>query len=159
MKKILLCLLLLLVLLVPVGNINVSAKGYSGVLVAADQPVTQPKEQYVGDDPCNDNNILKAFRFFGYLVLACKYLIPLIIATVGVLDMFKAVTANNQDAILKQGKVLIIRVFVGLVIMLLPGIVYTLIDTMVPGADTGSVKCAKCFLSPTNDSNCAGKYH
>ena len=165
MKRILLSLLLLAVLLLPIGDVYAQRgeiKMFDPVGSTETGTTNTSKEEYVGEEPCEDNNILKTFRLFGYLIMICKVAIPFIIVVGGILDISKAVTAGDGATLTKQGKTLGIRILIGLAIFLLPTMVYTLIENFVSSDVNSNLKCAKCLLKPmgsAGDSNCKGKYH
>ena len=95
------------------------------------------------------------WQFVGYLVLALKIIIPIIIIVLATVDFAKAVINNKDDELSSAGKGLLIRIILGIVIFLIPSIVSVIFNMVKLASD--SVKageaCEKCLNNP-NDSQC-----
>ena len=108
---------------------------------------------YVAQDPCSENSIKKVLRFFGYLLLIAKVVIPLIIIGFGTFDLFKAVTDKDEKNLGKQIKVLGIRIFTGIFVFFIPNLVYAvfgLTEKLNVIEQDNYKTCANCLLKPTS---------
>ena len=114
------------------------------------------KDENVADKPCQEDDIKKVFRLFGYLLLVARILIPLIIIIMGSLDIFKAVYGQDDKALGKQLKVLVWRIIGGLTIFFLPTIVNAFFEVGSDVTDDEDYKtCANCLLDPLNSQTCS----
>ena len=144
MKKILMIIVMLVVCLAPMAT---EVYAYS----INDGAYTYKKSsdpEYVGDNFCAQPETKRTFRIFGYVLSVLELAVPLIIIVVGSFNMFKAVSGGNMEAITKQGKDLLIRVFIGLLIFFIPKVVFYVITIVDDGANTS--ECAKCLLKPND---------
>ena len=108
---------------------------------------------YVAQDPCSENSIKKVLRFFGYLLLIAKVVIPLIIIGFGTFDLFKAITDKDEKSLVKQIKVLGIRIFTGIFVFFIPNLVYAVfgLTEKLNVIEQDKYKtCANCLLKPTS---------
>lgn len=114
--------------------------------------------EHVADKPCQDNDIKKIFRLFGYLLLVAKILIPLIIIIMGTFDIFKAVSSQDDKALTKQLKILVWRIIGGLTIFFLPTLVgafFKVSSNLEEVTEKEDYKiCANCLLDPLNGQVC-----
>ncbi len=107
---------------------------------------------YVAEDPCSEPDILKAFRFYGYLLMIAKVAIPLIIIIMGTFDLFKSVVDKDEKSLTKQVKILLMRVIAGVFIFFLPTFIYAIFDISTDlniVNDTKYKVCVDCLLKPT----------
>ena len=102
--------------------------------------------EHIGDNVCSDSNMLRGLKIAGIVLLLAKMLIPIIIIVIGSMDLFKAVTAN-ENTITKQAKQLLIRVVIGLLIFFFPTIISTILN-MTDLVPDEYEKCEKCVLEP-----------
>ena len=112
-------------------------------------------DDYVAETPCNDENILTALRFVGYLLFIAKIAIPLIIIVVATFDLFKSVVDKDEKSLGKQVKLIIMRIVGGIFVFFLPTIVYALFDLSADLEivnDTKYENCVTCVLKPTQCS-------
>lgn len=113
--------------------------------------------EHVADKPCQDNDVKKVFRLFGYLLVVAKILVPLIIIVVGTFDIFKAVTSQDDKSLTKQLRILVWRIIGGLTIFFLPTIVgafFTISSDINVTEDEDYKICANCLLDPFNKQVC-----
>ena len=111
----------------------------------------------VASKPCQENDMKKVFRLFGYLLLIAKILIPLIIIIMGSFDIFKAVYGQDDKALGKQLKILVWRIIGGLTIFFLPTIVnaFFKVSSDIDVSEDEDYKiCANCLLDPLNGQVC-----
>lgn len=113
----------------------------------------------VANKPCQDNDIKRVFRLFGYLLLVAKILIPLIIIIMGTFDIFKAVYGQDDKALGKQLRILVWRIVGGLTIFFLPTIVgafFKISSDLKDVTEKEDYKiCANCLLDPLNGKICS----
>lgn len=110
---------------------------------------------YVAENPCSESDILKVFRFYGYLLMIAKVAIPLIIIVMGTFDLFKSVVDKDEKSLTKQVKILLMRVVAGVFIFFLPTFIYAIFDISTDlniVNDTKYKACVDCLLKP-NDCN------
>ena len=116
------------------------------------------QEQYVASDPCNDNNIKKVLKIFGYVLMIAKFVIPLMIIGFGIMDLYKAVIDKDEKSLTKQIKKLGVRILAGLIVFFVPNMVYavfSLSDTLNVVDTTDYQACANCIFDPTNENLCS----
>lgn len=116
--------------------------------------------QNVADEPCNDVNIRKVLKIFGYVLMIAKILIPLIIIGYGTFDLYKAVVDKDDKSLQKQVKRLIKRVIAGILIFFVPNFVHAILGLsdyidIIDSSDY--MTCADCLLDPTDNSLCSIK--
>lgn len=103
--------------------------------------------EHIGDNVCSDSNMLRGLKIVGMILLLAKMIVPMIIIVMGSIDLFKAVT-SNENTITKQAKALLIRVLIGISIFFLPTIINTILD-MTDLVPTDYEACETCILDPT----------
>ena len=116
------------------------------------------RNENIASKPCQENDVKKVFRLFGYLLLVAKILIPLIIIIMGTFDIFKAVYGQDDKALGKQLKILVWRIVGGLTIFFLPTIVgaFFKISSDIDVTEKEDYKiCANCLLDPLNGQVCS----
>lgn len=107
-------------------------------------------ETYIGDNICDNNNVISALRVAGYLLFVIKLFVPILIIAVGTFDLYKAVTGGSQEAMTKQAKKLGYRVLLGILIFFIPTIVNAILSqlTEYKWISSDIEKCQKCILTP-----------
>lgn len=116
------------------------------------------QEQNVAQEPCNDNNIRKVLKIFGYFLLIAKVIIPLMIIGFGTFDLYKSVVDKDEKSIYKQLKVLGFRILAGMVVFFIPNIIYAVfgLSDRLNIIDTEEYNvCATCVLDPLNEEVCS----
>lgn len=101
----------------------------------------------IGDNFCEEPNVLGAVRIIGYLLLLLKLFVPIIIIGFGIFDMYKSIVASGSDSFSKQLKSLMNRIIIGIFIFFVP----TLINLILNQLDnyTWKIKsCQRCLLEP-----------
>lgn len=97
------------------------------------------------------------WQLIGYVVLAFKIVIPILLIVFGIIDLGKAVVAGKQDEVKKNITNLVWRIVAGVIIFLIPTII-SLIMGFVGGfsKDTGLQSdykvCQKCITAPNSDA-------
>jgi len=151
MKKILIILVLIGLLLMPSGvyaktMVPINAKEKS---ISIGGPTTTTTAIYVGDNFCNREGPKKIFRIAGYMIALCQFAAPIVVAVVGIFDMFKAVTDGKAETISKQGKLWLKRLAIALIIAFTPTIIYAFIKFVNPDSVKGADNCYACLMEPT----------
>lgn len=104
---------------------------------------------------CTTPTVARTFKFLGLLFYIAKILVPGIIIVMGFVNLFKIMTSGKLDDAKKYAKSIIIRIFVGIAIFLLPGIINTIYDAakgiIGTGGTGGFDNCASCLLNPNSD--------
>lgn len=104
---------------------------------------------------CTTPTVARTFKFLGLLFYIAKILVPGIIIVMGFVNLFKIMTSGKLDEAKKYGKSIIIRIFVGIAIFLLPGIINTIYDAakgiIGSGGTGGFDNCISCLLDPNSD--------
>lgn len=104
---------------------------------------------------CTSPAVARTFKFLGLLFYIAKILVPGIIIIMGFVNLFKIMTSGKTDDAKKYAKSIIIRIFVGIAIFLLPGIINTIYNSaksIIGSGDTGGFdNCATCLLDPNSD--------
>ena len=109
-------------------------------------------EVFVAEQPCSDDNIKTALRFFGYLLMIAKVAIPMIIIIMGTFDLFKSVIDKDEKSLGKQVKILLMRIVAGVFVFFIPTIVYALFgisSDLKIVEDEKYRDCIDCVLNPT----------
>ncbi len=122
--------------------------GYTVQLVEAEK-------EHVGDNVCQEPNVINALRVVGYFIFIGKIVIPFIIIGFGVFDLAKAVTGGDNDKVTKGVKTIGIRVLIGILVFALPSIINVILDigTNINDEETGYSMCQTCLLDPWSCEN------
>lgn len=105
---------------------------------------------------CSNNDIKSAFKIIGYVILVIKWIVPLIIIVLGMIDFGKATISNDEKALNKATGALIRRFIAGVVIFFIPTIVMTALNVVQVSkgiekdTDTNFGTCTKCLFDPVN---------
>ena len=108
---------------------------------------------------CSDNNVKSAFKIIGYVILIIKWIVPLIIIVLGMVDFGKASISNDEKALNKATGALIRRIVAGVAIFFIPTIILAALDVIkiTKGIekenDTTFGVCTKCMFDPINSCN------
>ncbi len=90
------------------------------------------------------------WQVVGYIFFILKIVIPLIIIILGIVNLAKAVTSNDDKAVSKAAGTLIKKIVIGVVIFFIPtivGAVFRLLGLFVDYSEDFNV-CRNCILSP-----------
>lgn len=111
----------------------------------------------IAERPCDEQEIRKVLKIFGYILFIAKVAIPLIIIGFGTFDLFKSVIDKDEKSMGKQIKQILIRIVAGFIIFFIPNIinvVFGLSDTLNILENDQFLTCSECLLEPTKDSRC-----
>lgn len=117
-------------------------------------------ESIIYDNLCYrfDEGIGAAFKIIGYVVLIAKWIVPLIIMVLGMVDFGKAVISSDEQAISKASKSLVTRFVAGIVVFFIPTIMLAFLNIIgvtndIEGLDDNNPNrysaCTKCVLNAT----------
>lgn len=110
----------------------------------------------VASNPCDENDLRRVLKIFGYVLMIMKFMVPLLIIGFGIFDLYKSVVDKDEKSLSKQIKMIGIRLICGLIVFFLPTIIYAFLD----GVDKSGTKeqgyqtCAECVLKPTTNNLC-----
>ena len=94
---------------------------------------------------CDKTPVISVLRFLGILLFVAKVLVPVLIIGMGIYHLFSIITSGKDDEVKKQVNNIVKRVIAGVIIFLLPSLVYWIFD--VAGAtDGGYSNCVNCIL-------------
>lgn len=98
---------------------------------------------------CNDPNILKGIRILGYVIMALKIMVPIILIITSMYSMFKATLSSDDKASREAVNLFIKKGFTAAAIFFIPTILYACFS-VVSGYDKTKNKysdCGKCVTS------------
>jgi len=144
---------------VDTGNCSGGGSGGSGTRPT--RPTTpEPDPDYPVTDTtvtsiCANPSYRKPMKFIGTIVNFLKIIVPIVIIGFGILDLYKAVTANKDDGLKKAFKSIAIRVIAGVFIFLLPGIVQFILNMVNEWSNYKNdwCCCTDCILNSNCDVN------
>lgn len=82
------------------------------------------------------------------IVLAIQIAVPVLLVIFGMLDLFKAITAQKEDEIKKGQNLFIKRLIAAAIVFFVIAVVKLLIS--FASGDEGIMTCASCFLNGAN---------
>ena len=101
------------------------------------------------DKICSIDGVRKAMKILGYVVLLAKWIAPLIIIVLGVIDFTRAVASDDEKATSKAMSALIRRLLAGIIIFFIPNLILGLLNVIeiTGGMETGEFyACTKCLV-------------
>ena len=95
-----------------------------------------------------------ASKIAGIVILVAKWLAPLILIIVGMIDFFKAIISNSDKSLSDATGTFIKRMIIAIIIPFIPGLIFYLINFLI-GDEVSGVKidfgdCTKCLEDPLN---------
>ncbi len=96
---------------------------------------------------CNDEKIQNTLKFVGRLLFIVKIIVPLLLIIFGTIDFGKAIAASKDDSVAKAGKMLVLRIVIGIVIFLVPTVV-NFVFQLVGHGNTSYNECRICIFEP-----------
>lgn len=160
MKKI----LILIVLFISPVLVNASSIGmplvYENSTSISIGATVDPNVDY--ESICSNNNIKSAFKTIGYVIQIVRWIVPLMLIVLGMIDFGKAAIASDDTALSKASSTLIRRFVAGLVVFFIPTIVMAILNALEitngieDETDTQFGACTKCLFDPFNSCNTGG---
>ncbi len=98
------------------------------------------------------SGLKSTLKIIGEVVRILKILVPSVIIVIGIFDLFKAITASKDDAVMKAVKSIILRLASGVLIFFLPTLivfVFDLVDGFSP-YENDYKECVTCVLNVKN---------
>ena len=110
----------------------------------------------VASNPCDENDLRRVLKIFGYVLMIMKFMVPLLIIGFGIFDLYKAVVDKDEKSLSKQLKMIAIRLICGLVVFFLPNIIFVFLDSIDKSGtkEQGYQTCAECVLKPNANNLC-----
>ena len=116
--------------------------------------VNQPTDDMViqGFDFCQNSNVLKVFKVFGYIIFVAKILIPLLLIIFGSVDFAKAIISSDDKMIKDAGMSLAKRFIAGIIVFFIPTILNFLLSLVynIDDVRTKFSSCTTCLLEPNS---------
>ena len=99
---------------------------------------------------CGNVNVSSTLRSVGIIIIIIKVLVPAIIIVVGIKNLFMIITSGKEDDIKKYAKAIAIRIVIGVIIFLIPGIINFIYDAaqdVIGGGQSNSFdNCWNCLF-------------
>lgn len=110
----------------------------------------EPRLDY--DNVCASEGFMTASKIIGTIILIAKWLGPLILIIMGMIDFFKAVISSDDKALGDATTTFIKRMVIAIIIPIIPGLLYYLVDFLI-GDEINNVEiefgdCTKCLRNP-----------
>lgn len=87
------------------------------------------------------------------IITVIKVAVPIVLVIMGMLDLFKGITAQKEDEMAKGRKIFVKRLISAAIIFFVISIVQLLISFV--GDNEGIMSCANCFINGANtDGSC-----
>lgn len=83
------------------------------------------------------------------IIVVIKIAVPVILVIMGMLDLFKGITAGKEDEMKKGQQIFIKRLITAAIIFFVVSIVQLLVSLVAD--DEGIMTCANCFINGVND--------
>lgn len=101
---------------------------------------------------CSENNIKQAMKIIGYIVLIIKWIVPLILIVLGMIDFGKAIMSGDDKALNKATGAFIKRIIAGIVIFFIPTIILAILNVIEVSKGIEDSQqfgaCTKCIFDP-----------
>ena len=106
----------------------------------------------VGDNFCSEPSIKKVLKFFGFMILILKFLVPIIIIVKGMFLFYNAMVKGGTDDLSKNAKELGIKIVIGLLVFFIPSLLEGILGLYNGFSSVKSeyTDCAECLLDPVN---------
>lgn len=104
------------------------------------------------DNVCLNSSVLGAFIILGNILKVIKWIVPLIIIVLGMVDFVKATLSNDDNAIKKATSSLSRRIIAGLIIFFVPTIIgyitKSMLDFDVFNKESSFISCTDSLFHP-----------
>ena len=117
--------------------------------------VLMPKVHAASFDFCVQSSAI--WQLFGYILLALKIIIPVVIIVFGTIDFAKAIINEKDNNLSNATIILIRRICIGIFIFFIPTIVSAIFGLMARATEAleAGKACNACLNNPNGD-DCAG---
>lgn len=89
----------------------------------------KPRLEY--DNICASEGFRTVSKMAGIIILIAKWIAPLILIIMGMIDFFKAILSSSDKALSNATTIFIKRIVIAILIPFIPGLLYSLIDFFV----------------------------
>ncbi len=115
----------------------------------------EPVSETLGEFICQEDDVLKALSFVGYLLFFVKLLVPFIIILMGTMDFYQSVVSDKPDELNKYVQKFMKRIILGILVFFIPTILNTFMTLVSDYSEVASKyeDCIKCALKPTSCNN------
>lgn len=111
---------------------------------------SEPRLTY--DNICESEGFKTASKIAGIVILVAKWLGPLILMIMGMIDFFKAVISSSDKALSDATGTFIKRMIIAIITPIIPGLLYYLVDFLIGEEINGKKidfgECTDCLKSP-----------
>ncbi len=109
-----------------------------------------PKIYAASSNFCQFNEVRRILKIVGYVLLAIKILVPLLLIIFTMLDLTKAMTAKDEFEYKKMTKIILKRVIATILVFLMPTFIHIVLNMADDGKINNSVSdCKACINSPS----------
>ena len=102
-------------------------------------------------DMCMNPNVSNTLRAIGIIIIIIKVLVPAVIIIVGIKNLFMIITSGKEEDVKKYAKAIVLRIIVGVLIFLLPGIITFIYDAaknvIASGDSSNFDNCWNCLFN------------
>ena len=98
---------------------------------------------------CGNSGVSSAMVIIGYIIQIAKWIVPLIIVVLGMVDYGKASISNDEKAVNKATVALVRRIVAGIVIFFVPTIISAFTKNILKtNIDSEFLTCTNCMFNP-----------
>ncbi len=111
-----------------------------------------PRLEY--NNLCESEGFKTGSKIAGIVILVAKWLTPLALMILGMIDFFKAVISSNEKALSDATTTFIKRIVIAIIVPFVPGLLFYLVDFFI-GDEIADTKvefgsCTECLKDPLN---------
>ena len=102
---------------------------------------------------CSNSNVKSAVKIIGIVVAIIRWVAPLIIIVLGIIDFTRVILSDDEKAISKAGGALGRRIIAGIVIFFIPTVmvaILNLLEVSIDITDSNWIGCTRCILDVDN---------
>lgn len=110
----------------------------------------------IAKEPCNENSIRQVLKFFGYLLMIAKFVVPFIVIGFAVFDLYKSIIEKDEKALKTKIRMIMFRIIAGVTVFFIPDLVWVGFKYIDKSNITDSEyqTCAECILKPGANELC-----
>ena len=110
----------------------------------------------IAKDPCNEKSIRQVLKFFGYLLMIAKVVVPFILIGFAVYDLYKSIIDKDEKALKTKLRMIMFRIIAGVTVFFIPDLVWVGFKYIEKSNITGDQYqvCAECVLKPSSNELC-----